>query len=69
MDKVKLIKRVDKLNLILCITNLILWSGLFISIFLVDYNTEALRRLAMGSTLVVVIDLVSYRSKSDGKIQ
>ena len=71
MDKVKLIKRVDKLNFVLIITNLILWSGLFMSIFFVDYDIAALRRLALGTVGVIVVDIVldllSYRRKSNGK--
>lgn len=72
MNKLKLIKRVDKLNFLLSIMNFILWLGLFVSIFLVDYNFETLRRVAICSTLVVVVDLifdiVECRRKSNGTL-
>lgn len=67
MDKIKLIKRVDKLNFVLAISNFILWTGLFMSIFLVDYNIFALKRLGLGATFVVVmdiaIDILKYRPR------
>lgn len=65
MDKLKIFKRVDKLNFVLAIVNLILWSGLFMSIFFIDYNIVSLKRLALGSVGVIVIDialdLLAYR--------
>lgn len=58
MDKIKLIKHVDKLNYRLAIMNLILWLGLFMSIFFIDYDIESLRRVVICSTLAVVVDLI-----------
>lgn len=57
MDKIKLIKSVDKLSFVLAITNFILWSGLFISLFLVDYNILHLKRMCVGATFIVVLDV------------
>lgn len=63
----------DKVNLILVITNLILWSGLFMPIFFINYDIVDLKRLALGLGAVEIIvvdiglDLLSYRRKNNGK--
>jgi len=47
----------NKLNKYLGIINLILWTVLFISLFFIDYNFLQLKRLAIGSTFIVVMDI------------
>lgn len=47
----------SKLNKILAITNLILWTGLLISLFCVNYNANCLKDFAVCSTFIVIMDI------------
>lgn len=48
----------SKFNKILAIANLILWTSLFISLFVMNYNANCLKDIGILSTFIVVIDLI-----------
>lgn len=73
MNKIKLLKRVDKVNFALAILNLILWTALFIFTIFLNLSDSALKDIAVCSTFVVVLDIfldiLAYRRKNNGKVQ
>ena len=48
----------NKLNKYLSIANFLLWTGLFLSVIFLNYNANGLKSIAIGSTLIVTIDLL-----------
>ncbi|NRT34124.1 hypothetical protein BJV38_003290 [Clostridium beijerinckii] len=57
----------DKLNKLLGVINLLLWTSLFISIIFLNLDTNTLKEFAAGSTFVVVADIVLDILESRGK--
>lgn len=47
----------NKVNKWLGIINLFLWTGLFISLFFMDYNANCLKDFAIAAVFVVLVDI------------